>query len=359
MFKFFSRKKNDGTSPEDPKNEKPTESADTTQDQTPAASSPTTQVKETSTSWFGRLKASLSRTRASFSEGIATLFLGKKEIDDKLLQTLEAHLLKADIGVDATKLIIQTLTQGISRKEINDAQAVYAALQKTMVQMLEPCEQALTIEPTQKPFVLLMIGVNGAGKTTTIGKLAKRFQEGGLSVMLAAGDTFRAAAIEQLQVWGERNQVPVVAQHTGADSASVIFDAFQSAKAKGIDVLIADTAGRLHTRDNLMDELKKVKKVIQKLDANAPHEVMLILDAGTGQNALAQAVKFHEAMGVTGLVISKLDGTAKGGIIFAIANKLKLPIRFIGVGEKLEDLRPFQAQAFVSALFDQSTPPIQ
>ncbi len=353
MLKFFRRKKNDGSSPEDPKTEKPVESTDQSQEQ-PPASLPEANTKETNTSWFGRLKASLSRTRASFTEGIASLFLGKKEIDEKLLQNLEAHLLKADVGVDATKFIIQTLTQGISRKEINDAQAVYAALQKTMIQMLAPYEQPLTIEPTQKPFVLLMIGVNGAGKTTTIGKLAKRFQEGGLSVMLAAGDTFRAAAVEQLQVWGERNQVPVVAQHTGADSASVIFDAFQSAKAKGIDVLIADTAGRLHTRDNLMDELKKVKKVIQKLDANAPHEMMLVLDAGTGQNALQQASKFHEAMGVTGLVLTKLDGTAKGGIIFAIANKLKLPIRFIGVGEKLEDLRPFEAQAFVNALFDQS-----
>ncbi len=309
---------------------------------------------ETPASWFGRLKASISRTRANFSEGIATLFLGKKEIDANLLNELESHLLKADVGVEATKHIIQTLTKGISRKEINDAQAVYAALQSTMVKMLAPCEVALTLDPAQRPFVMLMIGVNGAGKTTTIGKLAKRFQQGGLSVMLAAGDTFRAAAIEQLQVWGDRNQVSVIAQHTGADSASVIYDAFQSAKARNIDVLIADTAGRLHTSDNLMQELKKVKKVIQKLDPSAPHEVMLVLDASIGQNALMQAKKFNEELGVTGITLTKLDGTAKGGIIFAIANQLQLPIRFIGVGETLADLRPFEAADFVKALFEQT-----
>lgn len=305
------------------------------------------------TSWFARLKGSLHRTRESFTQGLATLFLGKKEIDEALLENLQTLLLKADVGVDATKLIIQTLTQGISRQELKDAEAVYGALQKALIQMLAPCEQPLNLNPNHHPFVLLMIGVNGAGKTTTIGKLSKRFQEAGLSVMLAAGDTFRAAAIEQLKVWGSRNQVPVIAQHTGADSASVIFDAIQSAKARNVDVLIADTAGRLHTRDNLMEELKKVKKVIQKIDASAPHEVLLVLDAGTGQNALQQAIKFHEALGVTGIALTKLDGTAKGGIIFAIAHQLKLPIRFIGVGEKLEDLRPFQAQDFVQALFEQ------
>ncbi len=302
--------------------------------------------------WFGRLKQSLTRTRSNFAEGLARLFLGKKEIDAELLEAIETQLLTADVGIDASKQILQTLTQGITRKEIKDPPAVYAALQQCLTQILLPCEQPLSLKPGPTPWVILMIGVNGAGKTTTIGKLAKHFQQAGLSVMLAAGDTFRAAAVEQLQVWGERNQIPVVAQHTGADSASVIFDAFQSAQARGIHVLIADTAGRLHTRDNLMDELKKVKRVIQKLDANAPHEVMLVLDATTGQNALAQAQKFHEALQVTGLVITKLDGTAKGGILFAIANKLRLPIRFIGVGEKIDDLRPFHAADFVEALFD-------
>jgi len=329
VLKFFGRKKGDGTSEE----------------------TPTALPEETTkASWFSRLKSQLSRTRSSFAEGLAQLFLGKKTIDEELLSKIRTTLITADIGVEATDSIIQTLTQGISRKEINDPMAVYSALQKALEQILLPCEQPLVVG-SSRPFVILMIGINGAGKTTTIGKLAHRFQEQGLSVMLAAGDTFRAAAVEQLQIWGERNQVPVVAQHSGADSASVIFDAFQSAKAKGIDVLIADTAGRLHTRDNLMDELKKVKRVIQKLDPDAPHEVMLVLDAGTGQNALVQAQKFHEALGVTGITLTKLDGTAKGGIIFAIANKLKLPLRFIGVGEKRDDLRPFEANAFVEALF--------
>lgn len=373
MLKFFRRKKNDGSNPDDPKDVSSTPSSsedsadaiasekDVSENTTPPlenALPENTEMEvnapqEKSRSWFGRLKDSLTRTRASFTEGLASLFLGKKEIDKDLLATLEGHLLKADVGVEATRHIIQVLTQGISRKELKDPQAVYNALQNTLTQMLFSCEQPLTIDSAHRPFVLLMIGVNGAGKTTTIGKLAKRFQQSGLSVMLAAGDTFRAAAIEQLQVWGDRNKIPVLAQHTGADSASVIFDAFQSAKARGIDVLIADTAGRLHTRDNLMEELKKVKKVIQKLDATAPHEVMLVLDAGTGQNALAQAQKFHEDLGVTGITLTKLDGTAKGGIIFAIANKLKLPIRFIGVGEKIDDLRPFAANDFVNALFDQ------
>lgn len=362
MLKFFRRKKNDGSDPKDPENpqdnaQSPPSSSENAEKTLASSEEIVTEEITTeppSRSWFGRLKDSLSRTRSSFTEGLATLFLGKKEIDKDLLTTLEAHLLKADVGVEATRYIIETLTQGISRKELKDPSAVYSALQKTLTDMLTHCEQPLTLNPAHRPFVLLMIGVNGAGKTTTIGKLAKRFQQSGLSVMLAAGDTFRAAAIEQLQVWGERNQIPVLAQHTGADSASVIFDAFQSAKARGIDILIADTAGRLHTRDNLMEELKKVKKVLQKLDANAPHEVMLVLDAGTGQNALSQAQKFHETMGVTGLALTKLDGTAKGGIIFAIANKLKLPIRFIGVGEKIDDLRPFVAADFVNALFDQN-----
>lgn len=304
-----------------------------------------------SQSWFTRLKGSLKRTRSQFTEGLASIFLGKKEIDAELLENLETQLLIADIGVNATQQIIQNLQNGISRKEIKDPQMVYAALQKQLVDILAPCEAPLALSNATCPFVLLMIGINGAGKTTTIGKLAKRFQEEGLSVMLAAGDTFRAAAIEQLQAWGDRNQIPVLAQHSGADSASVIYDAFESAKARKIDVLIADTAGRLHTHEGLMEELKKVKRVLQKLDPSAPHEVMLVLDASIGQNALMQAQKFHEALNVTGITLTKLDGTAKGGIIFAIANQLKLPIRFIGVGETLDDLRPFEAQSFVQALF--------
>lgn len=313
------------------------------------------QTEATPTSWFGRLKSQLSRTRASFTEGLAQLFLGKKTLDDDLLRSLQAKLISADIGVEASSNIIDNLSKGISRQELKDPLAVFKALQTSLEAILLPCEQPLLVE-AHRPFVILMIGINGAGKTTTIGKLAHYFQSQGRSVMLAAGDTFRAAAVEQLQAWGERNQVPVVAQHSGADSASVIFDAFQSAQAKGIDVLIADTAGRLHTRDNLMDELKKIKRVIQKLDPHAPHEIMLVLDAGTGQNALVQAEKFNEALGVTGITLTKLDGTAKGGIIFAIANKLKLPLRFIGVGEQQDDLRPFEAKAFVDALFGESLP---
>lgn len=339
-MKFFRRNK-------DPKPE--TSSAAAAPEQAADLVSP---PESPPTSWFGRLKQSLAKTRATFAEGLANLFLGKKEIDEDLLESIETQLLMADVGVDATQHIIQTLTQGISRKEIKDPAAVLSALEQALTNMLLPCEKPLAPPFSSRPYVILMIGVNGAGKTTTIGKLAKRFQECQLSVMLAAGDTFRAAAIEQLQVWGERNQVPVLAQHTGADSASVIFDAFQSAKAKGMDVLIADTAGRLHTRDNLMDELKKVKRVLQKLDPQAPHEVMLVLDASTGQNGLAQAQKFHQEIGVTGIALTKLDGTAKGGIIFAIANQLRLPIRFIGVGEKMDDLRPFQASLFVQALFN-------
>lgn len=313
------------------------------------------QTEANSSSWFGRLKSQLSRTRASFTEGLAQLFLGKKTLDDDLLRSLQAKLITADVGVEATSTIINKLTNGISRQELKDLTAVFEALQASLEAILLPCEHPLNID-LHRPFVILMIGINGAGKTTTIGKLAHYFQSQGRSVMLAAGDTFRAAAVEQLQAWGERNQVPVIAQHSGADSASVIFDAFQSAQAKGIDVLIADTAGRLHTRDNLMDELKKIKRVIQKLDPEAPHEVMLVLDAGTGQNALIQAEKFNEALGVTGITLTKLDGTAKGGIIFAIANKLKLPLRFIGVGEQQDDLRPFEAKTFVEALF--ATPSI-
>jgi fused signal recognition particle receptor len=298
-----------------------------------------------------RLKSGLRRTSSSFSEGLGNLFLGKKIIDDALLEELETQLLLADVGIDATQRIIGNLTQRVSRKELADADALYRALQGELMALIEPCAKPLMIDSSDKPYVILMVGVNGVGKTTTIGKLAKRFQGEGKSVLLAAGDTFRAAAVEQLQVWGQRNDVPVIAQHTGADSASVLFDALQAAQARGVDVLIADTAGRMHNKDNLMEELKKVVRVLKKLDSTAPHEVMLVLDAGTGQNALAQAKHFQQAVGVSGLVLTKLDGTAKGGIIFAISQQYKLPIRFIGVGEQAEDLRQFDADEFIRALF--------
>jgi len=311
------------------------------------------QKTEKKPSIFQKLKQSLSKTRHNLADGIANLFMGKKTIDDELLEELETILLVADIGVDTTQQIIDELTQKISRKQLSDPQAVYQALQQQLLSILEPCEQPLDLKPQQTPFMLLMVGVNGAGKTTTIGKIAAKFKEHDNSVLLAAGDTFRAAAVEQLQVWGERNQIPVIAQHTGADSASVIYDALESAKAKQVNVLIADTAGRLHTRDNLMEELKKVVRVTQKLLPDAPHEVMLVLDATTGQNGLQQARVFHKMIKLDSLAITKLDGTAKGGIIFAIANELKLPIRYIGVGEQISDLRPFKAQEFVQALFSQ------
>ncbi|HEB66762.1 MAG TPA: signal recognition particle-docking protein FtsY, partial [Gammaproteobacteria bacterium] len=299
---------------------------------------------------LARLRAGLSRTRSSLTGGLGSLFLGRKTLDDELMEELETRLLTADVGVETTRRIIDDLTARISRRELQDPQALYQALKQEMLAILEPVSQPLEIGD-QRPFVILMVGVNGAGKTTTIGKLAKKLQKGGLSVMLAAGDTFRAAAVEQLQTWGERNDVPVIAQHAGADSASVIYDALQAAKARGIDVLIADTAGRLHTQSNLMEELKKVRRVMGKLDPEAPHEVMLVVDAGTGQNALRQAREFNEAVGVTGITLTKLDGTAKGGVIFAIANELQIPIRFIGIGEGIDDLRPFDAAEFVEALF--------
>ena len=299
---------------------------------------------------FARLKSRLARTGSGLTEGLASLVLGKKQIDAELLDDLETRLLLADVGVDATRQIIDDLTARVARKQLDNADALFAALREDMIAILAPCSRPLELTDGVKPFVILMVGVNGVGKTTTIGKLAKRLQAQGKSVMLAAGDTFRAAAVEQLQVWGERNDVTVITQGSGADSAAVIFDAFQSARARGIDVLIADTAGRLHTQTNLMEELKKIKRVIAKLDADAPHEVMLTVDAGTGQNALNQAVQFHEAMGLTGITLTKLDGTAKGGIIFAIAKRLGVPIRFIGVGEAIEDLREFDAGEFVDAL---------
>ncbi|WP_168014031.1 signal recognition particle-docking protein FtsY [Halomonas salinarum] len=305
--------------------------------------------------WFARIKEGLGKTRSNLSEGLAGLFLGKKQIDDELMEDLETQLLMADVGIEATTEIIDRLTARVSRKELKEPQALYGALQDELAALLEPVAKDLVLpEKGQGPFVILMVGVNGVGKTTTIGKLAKRFQGQGRSVMLAAGDTFRAAAVEQLKVWGERNSVPVIAQHTGSDSASVIYDALSAAKARGIDVLIADTAGRLHNKGHLMEELKKVQRVMGKLDASAPHEVMLVLDAGTGQNALSQAATFNEAVPVTGITLTKLDGTAKGGIIFALAKQLGTPIRYIGVGETVDDLRPFAGRDFVDALFDVS-----
>ncbi|WP_137974701.1 signal recognition particle-docking protein FtsY [Pseudomonas sp. F(2018)] len=301
--------------------------------------------------WFARLKQGLSKTSASLGEGMASLFLGKKAIDDDLLDELETRLLMADVGVEATSTIIGSLTKRVARKELADSGALYKALQEELGGLLKPVEQPLVINAEKQPYVILVVGVNGVGKTTTIGKLAKKLQGEGKKVMLAAGDTFRAAAVEQLQVWGERNSIAVIAQHTGADSASVIFDAVQAAKARGVDVLIADTAGRLHTKDNLMEELKKVRRVIGKLDETAPHEVLLVLDAGTGQNAINQTKQFNQAVTLTGLALTKLDGTAKGGVIFALAKQFGLPIRYIGVGEGIDDLRTFVAEDFVQALF--------
>jgi fused signal recognition particle receptor len=303
--------------------------------------------------FLSRMKAGLTKTRSAMSSGLGTLLLGRREIDDELFEDLEMQLVMSDVGVEATRQVIDNLEQSVAREEMADARALVGSLKQELVDLLEPCKTPLDVTASQKaPFVILVVGVNGVGKTTTIGKLAKYYQSQGKSVMLAAGDTFRAAAVEQLQVWGERNEVPVIAQHTGADSASVIFDAVQAAQARGTDIIIADTAGRLHNKNNLMDELSKVVRVMQKLDGTAPHEVMLVLDAATGQNALNQAEQFRKAVGVTGVALTKLDGTAKGGVIFAIAKQLGLPIRFIGVGEQIDDLRPFRPEDFVEALFD-------
>ncbi|WP_200152870.1 signal recognition particle-docking protein FtsY [Chromatium okenii] len=297
-----------------------------------------------------RLRERLSRSRTQLGDGLGTLFLGRKRIDDELLEELETLLITADVGVEATARIIADLTERVKRKTLADPPALLLALKTELRTLLLTATGPVRQPAAGKPQVIVMVGVNGAGKTTTIGKLAKRLQAEGNSVILAAGDTFRAAAVEQLEVWGERNQIPVIAQHTGADSASVIFDALQAATARGADVLIADTAGRLHTKTNLMDELSKVVRVLKKIDPDAPHEVMLVVDASTGQNALAQAEQFHRAVGLTGITLTKLDGTAKGGILFAIADRLRLPIRFIGVGESIDDLRPFDADEFVDAL---------
>ena len=299
---------------------------------------------------LGRLGTALGKTRSAIADGIVRLVGARASIDDDLLEEIETILLTADVGVEATRRIIRGLEARVTRREVGDATALLASLEKDMLAMLEPVEAPLAIPDLDGPCVILVVGVNGAGKTTTIGKLAARLGSEGRTVMIAAGDTFRAAAIEQLREWGRRASVPVLAQQPGADSASVIYDAFESARARGIDVLIADTAGRLHTRVGLMDELRKVRRVIGKLDPSAPHEVLLVLDAGTGQNALTQAVRFHDAVGVTGIALTKLDGTARGGIIFAIAERLKLPIRLIGVGEGVDDLRDFDAKAFVAAI---------
>ncbi len=351
---FFKRKKNKPeTPPEAAQALTPEGEQESAQQATPdsVADTPDSQVSEP-LGVFARIKRGLSRTSKQLGSGLGNLFLGKKALDDELLEEIETQLLMADVGMDATQEIIDALTDSLARKQLADSDALYEKLKSLMKDMLSAVEAPLEVDTSKKPYVILVVGVNGVGKTTTIGKLAKRFQNQGLSVMLAAGDTFRAAAVEQLQVWGERNQVPVVAQHSGADSASVIYDAIESAQSRHVDVIIADTAGRLHNKSNLMEELSKVKRVMGKLDVSAPHEVLLVLDAGTGQNAVSQAKQFKDTAGVSGLVLTKLDGTAKGGVIFALSKTLGIPVRFIGVGESVEDLQPFDAEKFTQALFN-------
>ncbi|EKO3837785.1 signal recognition particle-docking protein FtsY [Vibrio harveyi] len=323
--------------------------AEAEEPQVPVAPRVQEQEKPTE-SFFARLKRSLSRTKANIGAGFFGLFSGKK-IDDDLFEELEEQLLIADVGMETTTKIINNLTEKASRGDLKDGEALYGLLKEEMAEILAKVEQPLEIDSSKTPYVILMVGVNGVGKTTTIGKLAKQFQNQGKKVMLAAGDTFRAAAVEQLQVWGERNNVPVIAQHTGADSASVIYDAIEAAKARGVDVVIADTAGRLQNKANLMEELRKIVRVMKKIDDSAPHEIMLTLDAGTGQNAISQAKLFSDVAPLTGITLTKLDGTAKGGVIFAIADQFEIPIRYIGVGEGIEDLRPFETQEFIDALF--------
>jgi fused signal recognition particle receptor len=310
------------------------------------------QKQEKKPGFFARLKQGLIKTKQNIGSGFASIFAGKK-IDDELFEELETQLLTADLGVDTTVKLINRLTEQADRKQLKDGDALYTLLKEEMAAMLAKADSPLAIDSSNGPFVILMVGVNGVGKTTTIGKLAKQFQTQGKSVMLAAGDTFRAAAVEQLQVWGERNDIPVIAQHTGADSASVIFDAYQAAKARNVDVLIADTAGRLQNKDNLMKELEKIARVMKKIDESAPHEVMLTIDAGTGQNAISQVKLFNDAVGLTGIALTKLDGTAKGGVIFAVADKFNMPIRYIGVGEGIDDLREFNSKDFIDALFSE------
>ncbi len=306
--------------------------------------------EEAPTGLFTSLRQRLTKTRENLSNGLADLLLGKKQIDDEMLEQLEDQLLMADVGIQATQKITSRLTESLQRKQLSDGDSLIGALKNTMTEILAPCAVPLSIDTSKKPFVILMVGVNGAGKTTTVGKLAQQFKNQGLKVMLAAGDTFRAAAVEQLQTWGDRLEVPVIKQGQGADSASVIFDALQSAQAREIDVLIADTAGRLHTQSSLMDELEKIKRVMGKLDPEAPQETLLVLDSGTGQNALAQASNFSDTIGISGIILTKLDGTAKGGMIFSVAEHLQTPIRYIGVGESVDDLRPFDNAEFVDAL---------
>jgi len=329
--------------------ESPLETAQENVPEEPVVAPMVEQEKPTKEGFFARLKRSLVKTKQNLGSGFMGLFRGKK-IDDDLFEELEEQLLIADVGVETTRKIIEKLTETASRKQLRDAEALYALLKEEMSDILAKVDAPLNVEG-KTPFVILMVGVNGVGKTTTIGKMARQFELEGKSVMLAAGDTFRAAAVEQLQVWGDRNNIPVIAQHTGADSASVIFDAIQAAKARNIDVLIADTAGRLQNKSHLMEELKKIVRVMKKLDEEAPHEIMLTLDASTGQNAISQAKLFHEAVGLTGITLTKLDGTAKGGVIFSIADQFGIPIRYIGVGEKLADLRPFNSEDFIEALF--------
>ena len=320
-------------------------SSDSTQE------SPSHLETATQPHFFGRIKRGLSRTSLKFTDSLGNPVLGAKKIDDELLEELESQLLVADVGVEATTRIIDHLTNQLKRNQLGNGEALYQILKRYLAEILRDAEAPLTVDNAKSPYVILVVGVNGVGKTTTIGKLAKRLQQENKTVMLAAGDTFRAAATEQLQIWGERNQIPIISQHTGADSASVIFDAIESAKARGIDVVIADTAGRLQNKSHLMEELAKIKRVMSKLDQSAPHEILLVLDAGTGQNAIVQTQQFNEVMEITGIALTKLDGTAKGGVIFALTERFKLPIRFIGVGEGIDDLQPFLADDFVEALF--------
>jgi fused signal recognition particle receptor len=335
MFDFLKRKKSSAA----------TDTHETTEKNSAASEGPSKR------GMFSRLKAGLAKTRASFATGMANLFLGKKELNAELFNEIEMVLITADVGIDTTEQLMKILTQKLARKELSNPQTAFQCLQEEMKQILRPCDVPLSIPDTIKPYVILVVGINGSGKTTTIGKLAHLCKQNKKSVMLAAGDTFRAAAIEQLQIWGERNQIPVIAQQPGADTAAVIYDAMEAAKSRHMDILIADTAGRLHTQANLMAELQKIKRVLTKIDPLAPHEILIVLDATLGQNALNQVKQFNAALGITGIALTKLDGTAKGGIIFAIAQQTKIPIRFIGIGEGINDLRPFNADEFVDALF--------
>lgn len=348
MFDFFKSKKGKA---EDTELEPQEQAAEETTSAEEAAKPTVEILPARKPGLFKRMQQGLSRTRGGLSDGLANLLLGKKEIDDELLEELETQLIMADVGIESTQAIMRKINDKISRNEVNNSDALYDELIAQLQGILTQVERPLETNTGQKPYIILMVGINGVGKTTTIGKLAKQFQAKNKKVMLAAGDTFRAAAVEQLQTWGERNNVPVIAQHTGADSASVLFDAVKAAQARETDILIADTAGRLHNKDNLMQELEKVVRVMKKVDLSAPHEVMLVLDAGTGQNAVNQTKQFKEAVGVTGLTLTKLDGTAKGGIIFSLAEQFNIPVRYVGIGEGIDDLRTFNAEEFTKALF--------